>query len=257
MKVELLGTGGYFANARRQTACVLLPEEGIVFDAGSGIFRLPQRTVPPHLNLFLTHPHLDHIAGLPTLLIPILNQQFASVTVHGNQYTLDAVAVHLFAEAIFPVPIPFTCREIPSQGDRELRPGLTICWQSLPSHPGGSMAYRIDLSDPDRKCSLAYITDTCPDGSYLDFIAGVDLLLHECYFDDARANLAVRTGHSCASDVARVAAAADVGQLVVMHVDPTLDLDDPLGLPGMRAIFPQTDIGFDGMQIEVVGRDQS
>lgn len=256
MNIELLGTGGYFANARRQTACLVLPDEGIVFDAGSALFRLPARVICEHIQIFLTHPHLDHIAGLPVLLVPILNRQFASVTVHANRFTLDAVTQHLFAEAVFPVPVPFACHEIPERGSQEIRPGLTVHWQSLPSHPGGSMAYRIDVDEPGKCCSIAYVTDTCVDGSYTEFIANVDLLLHECYFDDARANLATRTGHSCASNVARLAAEVHAGRLVIVHVDPTLDTDDPVGLPGMRAIFPHTEIGVDGMRIEVQGRDR-
>jgi len=248
MKITLLGTGGYYANSRRQTACLLLPEEGIVFDAGSAIDRLSRQTQTSHLDLFLTHPHLDHVVGLPALLVPILNRRFEPVTVHANRHTLDAVATHLFAEAIFPVPMPFQCHEIAATGELEIRPGLAIRWQTLPSHPGGSMAFRIDCSDAE-SCSMAYVTDTAVDGTYHRFIEHVDLLIHECYFDDARAHLAQRTGHSHASQVAQLAADVDAGELIVVHVDPTLDQDDPIGLPAMQAIFPKTRIGLDGMQL--------
>jgi len=254
MKIELLGTGGYFANSRRQTACLLLPEWGIAFDAGSALYRLPERCSNTDLHLFLTHPHLDHIVGLPFLLMPKLTGHFSDITVHANAETLQAVAEHLFAEALFPVEMPFAREAIGSAGSMEVRSGLTVSWQSLPSHPGGSMAYRVDADSPDEHCSLAYVTDTSVDGTYTDFIANVDLLLHECYFDDARANLAVRTGHSHASEVAHLAADVNAGQLVVMHVDPTLDVEDPIGLPGMRAIFPDTEIGRDGMRLEITGR---
>ena len=33
MKLHLLGTTGYHPNARRHTACLMLPEQGIVLDA--------------------------------------------------------------------------------------------------------------------------------------------------------------------------------------------------------------------------------
>ncbi|WP_437229305.1 MBL fold metallo-hydrolase [Planctomicrobium sp. SH661] len=251
MKIELLGTGGYFANARRDTACIVLPEWGIVFDAGSALYQLPQSCTASKIDLFLTHPHLDHIVGLPFLLMPVLSKTYEAVTVHATAGTLQAVETHLFAEAIFPVPVPFACDSISSSGRMEVRPGLTVHWQTLPSHPGQSMAYRVD--DDHSKCSFAYVTDTTVDGTYTEFIRGVDLLIHECYFDDDRANLAARTGHSHASQVAQLAVDCDVERLVIVHLDPTLDVDDPIGLPGMQAIFPRTELGFDGMSLHVTG----
>ena len=40
MNVVLLGSGGYFPTSQRQTSCVLLPEIGVVLDAGTGMSRL-------------------------------------------------------------------------------------------------------------------------------------------------------------------------------------------------------------------------
>jgi len=257
MKIELLGTGGYFANSRRQTACVLLPEWGIIFDAGSGLYRFPDRCKHRNIQLFLTHPHLDHIVGLPFLLMPILSKQVDEVRVHAVASTLAAIEMHLFNEAIFPVPIPFQCEPIPETGSRVVSSGVTIRWQKLLSHPGGSIAYRVDADFPHKPCSMAYITDTTVDGSYFDFIQGVDLLLHECYFSDERAHLAELTGHSHASQVAHLAKQAGVGRLILMHVDPTLDVEDPIGLPSIQAFFPNAQLAFDGMNIEITGKEPS
>lgn len=41
MRLKLLGTGGYHPNEIRHTPCLLLPEQGIAFDAGTAAFRLP------------------------------------------------------------------------------------------------------------------------------------------------------------------------------------------------------------------------
>ena len=42
MKLVLLGTGGYHPNQLRHTACVMLPEIGLIFDAGTSFFRVPE-----------------------------------------------------------------------------------------------------------------------------------------------------------------------------------------------------------------------
>src|SRR5690606_22236071 len=95
--------------------------------------------------------------------------------------------------------------------------GGTIRFQPLPSHPGGSHAFRIDwpASAERPATAFAYVTDTVVDGTYTDFIRGVDLLIHECYFPDTLAEWGPKTGHSHTTPVARLARDADVGRLVL------------------------------------------
>ena len=116
-------------------------------------------------------------------------------------------------------------------------------------HPGGSVGYRIDW--PDR--SLAYVTDTTAsaDAGYIEQIRGVDLLLHECNFsDDADKAFVERTGHSRTTAVANLARAADVGRLVLVHLDPAVNAVDPIGLDVARKIFSRTDVAEDLSEIE-------
>ena len=113
-------------------------------------------------------------------------------------------------------------------------------------HPGESLGYRIDW--PDR--SLAYVTDTTADGSYTDFIRGVDLLIHECNFRDDLHDLAVRTGHSHTTPVCELARDAGVRRLVMTHFDPYAALDDPVDLPKARSIFPAAEVAEDLSVVE-------
>ena len=93
-------------------------------------------------------------------------------------------------------------------------------------------------------------TAAAADAPYVESIRGVDLLVHECNFPDSSAALAAQTGHSVTSAVLQVAAAAGVGQLVLVHVDPLADADDPLDLERLRGIFPRTILGRDRLEIE-------
>lgn len=244
MRILLLGTGGYFPNDRRHTACVMLPELGAVFDAGTALFRACRHLQTRELDVFLTHAHLDHIVGLTTLLVPLVRGELARIRVHGDPGTLAAVQEHLFAQSVFPLHPEFQyvelAREVP------VGQGGWLTHVRLKSHPGGSIGYRIDW--PDR--ALAYITDTTVDGSYTEFLRGVDVLLHECYFADEMAEWAAKTGHSHTSQVAALARGANVGRLVLMHVDPLQPTDDCIGLEKARGVFPATVIGCDGDEIE-------
>jgi len=243
MRLELLGTGGFHPNERRHTACLMLPEIGVVFDAGSSVFRVPPLLKTDEIDLFLTHAHLDHISGLTNLLVPLLDGRIKSARVHATDKVLAAIREHLLAEAVFPIQPAFEYHELRSEIAIE-RDGVLRHVEL--EHPSGSIGYRIDW--PGK--SMAYITDTTVDGSYTEFIRGVDLLVHECYFPDEMAKWSLRTGHSNTTPVAELAREAQAGRLVLLHIDPQRADDDPIGIETARAIFPNTEVAEDLMAID-------
>ena len=96
------------------------------------------------------------------------------------------------------------------------------------------------------------MTDTIarPEAAYVERIAGVDVLLHDCYFPNSLAQAAAYTAHSHTAAVAQVAARAQVQRLVMIHHN-TLGLRvGGAELESAQAIFPNTDVGLDGMEIE-------
>jgi ribonuclease BN (tRNA processing enzyme) len=245
MKLILLGTTGYHPSEARHTACLLLPEQGVMLDAGTAAFRAAARLQTAELDIFLSHVHLDHSIGLTYLLSMTHVHPLDQVRVHASPENLAAVSEHLFAPALFP-----------KKPDMELLPLQQI--EPLPGdgrlthfpleHQGGSTGFRLDWPGH----SMAYVTDTTasPAAEYVAKIHGVDLLVHECYFSDEQAQWAGRTGHSHTTPVAQVAAQAGAGRLVLVHINPLAATSDPIDLPTARAIFPETIIGEDLMELE-------
>ena len=243
MRVEFLGTSGFHPTERRHTSCLVLPEIGVVFDAGTGMFRLPSRLQTDEISIFLSHAHLDHIVGLTYLLPSLIMGSIASATVYGMPGSLAAIRDHLFAEPVFPVELPYTFVEL--DGPVRLPDGGRLTFRPQ-SHPGGSLGYRIDW--PAR--SMAYITDTTADPDDVEFIRGVDLLIHECNFTDDLHDLAVRTGHSHTTPVCLLARNAGVQRLVMTHFDPHAALADPVDLDKARSLFAAAEVAEDGMVCE-------
>lgn len=245
MKLVLLGTSGYHSTNRRETACLMLPELGVVFDAGSAMHRVPDYACTEGLDIYLTHAHLDHVLGLTFMFDILAASDLKRVTAHGEKSKLDAIRTHLFSELVFPVEPPFEMRELAAK--IRIRGGGVLTHFPL-RHPGGSVGFRVDW--PDR--SMAYVTDTvaCPKADYVELIRGVNLLIHECYFDDDQPNQAELTGHSCVTPVAQVAAAAEVGRMVLVHINPLLKTDADFPLAKAKQIFPRTEIGTDYMELE-------
>ena len=244
MRLLLLGTTGYHPSERRHTACMMLPEIGVVLDAGTAMFRVRQHLATPTLDIFLTHAHLDHVVGLTYLFGTLYGKSIDAIRVHGDPAKLAAIREHLFHPVLFPVMPPI--RWTPLLGPVPVGQGGTL--RAFPvKHPGDAYGYRIDW--PGR--SLAYVTDTTAvlEAPYVDDIRGVDLLIHECYFSDGAGELAAMTGHSCLTPVLQVAAEARVGRLVLVHINPIADGQDAVDLAAARRRFPNTEIGTDGTEI--------
>lgn len=232
MEFTFLGTGGYHPNDRRETSAVFLPEVGVLFDAGTGVYRLAERLRRTELDIFLSHAHLDHIVGLTFLLVPLMQGKLTKVRVHGVAEHLSAVREHLFAPAIFPVQPAYEF--VPLADEVTVPQGGVVRRVSL-KHPGGSTGYRIDFA---RK-SLAYITDTTAgSGDYDEFIRGVDVLIHECNFPDRYAEWSEKTGHSNLTPVIETAHSAGVKRLILTHFDPQTPGDDPVELDDRRSSMP-------------------
>jgi len=245
MKLILLGTAGYHPSDARQTACLMLPEVGVVLDAGTGFYRSRDYLCTDELDIFVTHAHLDHVVGITYLFDVLREKNVRRVTVHGAAEKLAAIEMHLLDEALFPVRLPCEFRPL---GKSEPLTGGGRLTHFAVDHPGGAIGFRLDWPGH----SLAYVTDTTATESavYLEAIRGVDLLVHECNFSDARADLAAQFGHSSTSSVARLARAASVGRLILVHLDPMAEASDPVQLATAQKIFPATALGFDRMAVE-------
>ena len=260
MKLILLGTGGFLPTDTAQTACFMLPEAGILLDAGSGLYRVSRYLQTTELDLYLSHAHGDHTSGLIYLFASFLARDIdrlrgavdetniAELVAKAND-RLHAARVHATQPAI-----DFLSRAYEPYG---------LDWRLL-SHqealPGGGTLTSFSADHQDEVGfrlewpghSLAYVTDTTafPSARYIEKIRSVDVLLHDCYGPDRLAELIERTGHSTLSSVARVAALAQVRRLILVHLSPFDDWSVDPDLEAARAIFPATDMGMDGMEID-------
>jgi len=251
MKVHCLGTTGYHPSDHRHTSCYFLPADGIVLDAGSGLFRLPPLIATDRLDILLSHAHLDHIIGLTYLHDILYTRPVEKVVVWGEAEKLAAIQQNLFHQLIFPAPIKVLWQAIDDHQSISIGNGgaVTVDWQPQ-EHPGGSMAYRLRWRQANK--TLIYATDTSGDLSpqSLKWIRGADLLMHECYFRDDNQTWAIQTGHSWTTRAAQVAHAAAVRRLLLTHINPLAIGPDPVAIDVATAIFENTSVANDGDVID-------
>jgi ribonuclease BN (tRNA processing enzyme) len=243
VEVRLLGSGGFVPTDRRETACALIRNgsEALCIDAGSGARRL--LTEPDlldgveRLHVVLTHFHLDHTLGL--FFLPALEPE---VEVWAAGEALEQTAnTELMNRLLSP---PFAPRSFVSgfAAVHELAVGagrvgpFDVVTRVQTRHANPTLALR--FSD-----ELVWCTDTAYDAENADFARGARLLFHEAFHAAERTD---DTGHTASGEAARIAAAAGVDRLVLMHVNPERDDEDAL-LAYARPAFAATEVARDGL----------
>jgi ribonuclease Z len=260
MKLVMLGTGGFVPTGEAQTACYFLPEHNLLLDGGTGLYRLSQyMQSATSLEVYLSHTHGDHTTGLHYLFgsyfkklaaesdSPVNEAYLNDLSKRANNL-LNSTRIHVTAEMLpklkpqFPFPLDWrlleACEPLPGGGKLSY-------FAFNPARE--EIGFRLDWPGH----SLAYVTDTIasPEATYLDKIAGVDLLLHDCNLPDSKSMLEQTINHSSTSAVARVAARAGVKRLILIHFNP-MGWPVEADLPAARKIFPATELGWDGLEVE-------
>ncbi|MHB1361497.1 MAG: MBL fold metallo-hydrolase [Thermoleophilia bacterium] len=263
-KFTLLGTGGWIPTARRETTCAILgtPQSLFIFDAGTGLSRLLEERFRPELepgrevHMFLSHYHLDHIAGL--VYLPAMFKD-RTVYLHPpvSHITGDdpgEVIAGLIRKPYNPqslADLPLDLRIVPICEGTHTVGGAAVSVRKQ-IHADPSVAYRVNDW-------VVFATDTADDEGTATFARGVRLLVHEAWIDGVeeeepateRIAREAYVAHTSARQAAARAAEAGVEELVLCHLNPLRgDAYHQGMLASARKIFAGTRILEDGEGVE-------
>jgi len=179
----------------------MLVDNDVLIDAGTGIGDLELDDLDSIRHVFLTHAHLDHIAGLPMLADRVFDENFeVPLTVYAREETLRAVQDHLFNDVIWPDFSRLPTPENPMLRYRVCSPGDTVTighrdfyaidvMHSVPSlgftvqNSGGAFAVSGDTKTNE---TLWPVLNACDD---------LRVLVIEVSFPDEMESLAIESGH--------------------------------------------------------------
>jgi ribonuclease BN (tRNA processing enzyme) len=199
MRIRVLGCSGGIGAGARTSA--LLVDNDVLIDAGTGIGDLALEDLDSIRHVFLTHAHLDHVAGLPMLADRVFDENFdVPLTVYAREETLRAIQDHLFNDVIWPDFSRLPAPENPMLRYRVCSPGDTITighrdfyavdvMHSVPSlgftvqNSGGAFAVSGDTKTNE---TLWPVLNACDD---------LRVLVIEVSFPDEMESLAMESGH--------------------------------------------------------------
>lgn len=207
MRIRILGCSGGIGAGSRTSA--MLIDNDVLIDAGTGIGDLELADLDSIRHVFLTHAHLDHVAGLPMLVDRVFDENFTvPLTVYAREETLRAIQEHLFNGIIWPDFSQLPSAEKPMLRYRVCSPGDTIhvghrdfyavdVMHSVPSlgytvqNSGGAFAVSGDTKTNE---TLWPVLNACSD---------LRVLVIEVSFPDEMERLASESGHYCPRTLTR------------------------------------------------------
>ncbi len=115
----------------------------------------------------------------------------------------------------------------------------------------GEIIFNKELtSNPPPVLKYAYCSDTIYFEKIIPLIQNVDLLYHESTFLEDKTDLAATTKHATAGQAAKIAEQAKVKKLLLGHYSSRYK-DENLFLEEARPIFKNTELSYEGKEIEI------
>jgi len=200
MDLRVLGCSGGIGAALSTTS--LLVDDDILIDGGTGLGELSLEEMSRIRHIFVTHSHLDHIAGIPMLLDSVFDQIEQPIMLHARPETLEILRKHIFNWHIWPDFSSLPSVERPVLRLQEMIPGAQVrvgsrCIEMIEvNHVVPAAGYRVQ----NGVGSFAFSGDTTSNDGFWEALNrhdNLDLLIVESAFSDQDLELSEKAYHYC------------------------------------------------------------
>jgi ribonuclease BN (tRNA processing enzyme) len=250
LQVTVLGSGTIIPTVERRSTSVLLEaaNEPYLFECGPGTLEGLEEAGVSFRSLdhvLLSHFHPDHTLGIGHLIAALNNDRSSigrgPLTFYGPEGLVDFFRK---LNDLYPSTVPredyLSLVEV-AGGGIQLDGGVRIRAGMVNHGDHAALAYRAGYAGT----SVVYSGDTAFTESLVELARGADLLLSECSFPDDNP----MDGHMTPSEVGRLAAAAGVGKVALLHMYPVFEGENPA--KGVKRYYNgPVIVARDGLKIE-------
>jgi len=223
MRVVLLPSSCGSPEPGPQFLSSYLVGDALVVDGGSIGLQADLELQRRVRHVFLSHAHLDHVAGLPLLVENVGEPPPGGFEVLASAAVLETLRRDLFNDRLWPDFFALAARNGPFLRGTPLEPLVTVeragCRVTpVPvAHGPETHGFIVD----DGTCSVAFVADSGPTDEIWRQLAArprLRAVFLECSFPRALAGLAARCGHLAPDTFAAEAARAPAGtRVLVVH----------------------------------------
>lgn len=225
MKLHILGCAGGIGGRERLTTCLRVDED-VLLDVGTGIADLDIDALVRIDHVFLTHSHLDHVAGLAFLVDAVQGKRQGAITVHATPKVIDILKKHVFNWAIWPDFAAIPDHENPVLRWQPIAHGAAVAlgerlitaWPV--NHTVGSSAYWVRGS----RDGFLFTGDMCTTPALWPHLANEKLLskvIVDCSFTNVDRELADKSMHFCPQTLIEEIKVLPVGvDILIYHLKP-------------------------------------
>lgn len=221
-------SGPEFVRYGGNTSCVEVRagERVFVLDAGTGIVPLGRKLRDEGcraIDLFLSHGHYDHIAGLAAFA-PLHDPQTRLTVWHASGPHGDGLS--LLERLLCPPFLPFriadvsahiSFRDLEMAGQTEIGDGIGLRTAAL-NHPGGNTALSVETAERRLVYACDFEHDNGAfDAALVELLSGADLALLDCTYTSAEYPAHRGFGHTFWEKSAEIAARAGLGRWAAFH----------------------------------------
>lgn len=253
----------------------------IIIDAGTGIRPLGNSLMEEEfdtIHIFIGHTHWDHITGFP-FFSPLYKKNMSIIVYApvGFEKNTKQLFTDMTAYSFFPVRLDemqskLTFKEL--RNDKPYQIGDVTLETHYTYHPGPTFGFKI--TTPEKK--FGYVTDNemllgyqghpkdiredhallQPHWDIINFLKGVDFLIHEAQYLPIEYHLKIGWGHSSVTNASVLIKYAGITEWIITHHDPKhtdRDLENKLRLHQKilqdAEVFCYTSLAFDGLILPI------
>ena len=196
MEIRVLGCAGTVSTETKTSA--YLVNGKILLDAGTVCSALDFEEQKQLKKILISHPHFDHIKGLPTLAENLIFMKTSEpVTIYGSEMTIDAIRRHVMNGVIWPDFSKLPSKDSPVLQYEELKEKQSLEVDGVAITPCFLFKNFCDFGYflDDGNSSLLYTSDIGADAELSIGGRVPDSIIIEVSFPDENRELALMTGH--------------------------------------------------------------